>query len=171
MYFRVALLLGHTLLLLVAAAVYVSDHGGIEGDYFDDGIHAVRGPPSQVVFNRWRIVPKNEPLPVQVFLCLNVPSLALARLYVFLLGLLVDEMNRPSPFGLSYASYIVAISTAASFLQWYWVGWFAERLAFPDLRYQAGKTPPWPWKRWRRAVNTVGASLSEAKTQAEKRSE
>jgi hypothetical protein len=128
---QVIFVLGHVILLAIAGALYVSDHGGAGGDYVsvDSGNDVATDPADlgRVLFNRWRLDPQKESWLVQLFLCLNVPSLAAAKLVVSSVDMLWPEMRVGFPFGLSYASYIAVLGGVLSFAQWYWLGRFSER--------------------------------------------
>ena len=129
---RLIFVLGHVILLAIAGTWYVSDHGGAGGDYVsvDSGNDVATDPADlgRVLFNRWRIDPQNESWLVRLFLYLNVPSLAVAKLVMSSVDMLWPEMRVGFPFGLSYASYIAILGGVLSFAQWYLLGRFSERL-------------------------------------------
>lgn len=131
MRFRVLLPVLNACLLIVVAGLYVSSHGGIGGDYEFIGVGndvvADKADVGQVLFNRWRLEPEREPVLVQLFMYLNLPSFTVAKLVILLLGYLIDEMDQTFPFGLSYSSYVVVLGAALSFALWYWVGRLAEQ--------------------------------------------
>ncbi len=128
---RKLFVVAHSGLFLAALFVFLADHGGVRGDYeFVAGNDVITSPADvgQVFFNRWQFIQREESWIVQTFLYLNVPSFASARFMVSSLGLLVDELTRTFPYGLSFSSYIVSLGLPFTFLQWYLIGHLAERL-------------------------------------------
>ena len=124
---RFVLPLAYSLLGIVAAVLHVSNHGGVAGDYvLTDGIWSDaitdQADLGQVFFNRWRLSDQSDSPIVWTFLYLGVPSFLLAKTTLWLVALVIDEMNRTFPFGLSYLSYLFSVGVLLAPIQWYWIG-------------------------------------------------
>lgn len=121
-------------LMIVAAALYVSRHGGLAGDYVvkegiagtlaDTGDLADAG---HVLFNRWRLPDESDSRVGKVILYLGFPAFLLAALATSFVGWFSVEMNQAFPFGLSFVSYRIVIGIPLALIQWYCIGRLVDR--------------------------------------------
>lgn len=121
------------LFTILVTIVFISEHGGVSGDYvYLPGRHidttTDQANLGQTILNRWRVNVSREPLIVRCFIYINLPSFVMTRLIVEFFGTFVDEMNRPFPFGISYTSYIALPAMPISILQWYCIVYLFRRL-------------------------------------------
>ncbi len=138
---RVAFLLANAMLLAFATAAYLSDHGGFDGDYefLDPGYYDVltsKPGPGDALFSRWTFKAGEESRVVRLFLFVNLPAFVCSRLAFEIGQLGFCEMRGISPFGLSYATYIISLGLILSFLQWYLIGTLVENSI---KRYRSGE--------------------------------
>lgn len=115
---------------LALGIVFVAEHGGWQGDApHDQGLSdVVTGDDGLIVFNRWRLVASSETAFTKSFILVNAPAFGVARLSIGFLKYFMREFENPFPFGLSYASYTVALGFFLSLAQWLAIGALWERL-------------------------------------------
>jgi hypothetical protein len=113
-------------LFLLVAVVFVGEHGGLAGDASPSGpgTDTVSAPADKglVIFNRWQFDGERESLLTRAFLILNIAGFAGARIILATIGAMMGEFRSTYPFGLSYASYTLALALPLSLLIWYVIG-------------------------------------------------
>lgn len=119
------------LVFLVAVAIaFAAEHGGWRGDASqDNGLSdVVTGDDGLVAFNKWRFVADRETVFTKAFIIVNAPAFGVAKLLIGSLKSFIGEFESPFPFGISYASYTIALGFLLSLVQWFGIGALWERL-------------------------------------------
>lgn len=110
--------------LLITAAIFVADHGGIAGD----AAASQSAKAFNVLFHRWELRGfGDEPIAYRVFYYLNVPAIITAKLAYFVLQQSTEEFRSELPYGVPFRMYEHSLFWTFGLLQWYAVGWWIDR--------------------------------------------
>lgn len=129
---RSILLFANSFLLLLSAAIFISNHGGIIGDadIIDTENDVVSRPEDigNLMLNRWKLTPDSESPLVKAYLYVNVIPLMISRQVFEVIGGYTCEFQKGYPFGLSYPSYTFMLSVPISLIFWYTLGMLIDWL-------------------------------------------